>query len=373
MFLALKEMRRAKVRFALLMAAVGLLVFLILFQQSLQNGLITAFVGAVRNQSAPVLVYSVDGRRVIQGSVIGADLEAAVREAVGDGRVGRIGQGTFTVTAADELSEATVLGFEEEGLGSPTTLVSGRLPRSAGEAVASEADAAAGFDIGDVVRVEPGGLELRVVGLARDIQLNVAPTLFVPYATYLDAVRSRNPDAGVPPPNVLAVVPAPGTTPAATVAAVNAASDDLDALTRADAAAKTPGVAQVQQSFQVIFLLYGLVVPLVTGLFFLIVTFQKAPSLTLLRAIGAPAGRLVSALLVQVLLVVGGGLVIGIGLYAPLSVQRIGGITLRFETAAVIGWSIALLVLGTASSAVSARRVVGIDPAAALGGAGVDR
>ena len=40
MFLALKEIRRAKARFGLLMAAVGLLVFLILFQQTLQNGLL---------------------------------------------------------------------------------------------------------------------------------------------------------------------------------------------------------------------------------------------------------------------------------------------------------------------------------------------
>ena len=63
MFLAFKEMSRAKVRFALLIAAIGLLVFLILFQQSLQNGLITAFVGAIRDQTAPVLVYSVDGQR----------------------------------------------------------------------------------------------------------------------------------------------------------------------------------------------------------------------------------------------------------------------------------------------------------------------
>ena len=72
--------------------------------------------------------------------------------------------------------------------------------------------------------------------------------------------------------------------------AINAQSDELDALTRADAADEAPGVAQVRQSFQIIFLLYGLVVPFVTGLFFLIITFQKAGALTLLRAIGAPAG-----------------------------------------------------------------------------------
>mgnify|MGYP006149133343 CR=1 FL=1 len=62
-----------------------------------------------------------------------------------------------------------------------------------------------------------------------------------------------------------------------------ALKDDLDALTKRDAADETPGVSQVRQSFQVIFLLYGLVVPFVTGLFFLILTFQKANALTLLN------------------------------------------------------------------------------------------
>ena len=96
--IAWKEMRRAKVRFGLLIAAIGLLVFLILFQQSLQNGLITSFVGAIEHQSAPVLVYSVDGRRTLQGSVITPELEAAgPRASTASGRAGRIGQGTFTV------------------------------------------------------------------------------------------------------------------------------------------------------------------------------------------------------------------------------------------------------------------------------------
>jgi len=152
---------------------------------------------------------------------------------------------------------------------------------------------------------------------------------------------------------------------------INDRSLELDALTRADAAAETPGVAQVQQSFQLIFLLYGLVVPCVTGLFFLIITFQKANSLTLLRAIGAPATRLVASLLIQVVLMIGAGLVIGIALYFPLTVTGLGGLELRFETGAVIFWSILLLTLGVASSLVAARRVLRIDPIEATTGAGV--
>ena len=379
MFLALKEMARAKVRFALLVAAIALLVFLILFQQSLQNGLITGFIGAIRDQNAPVLVYSVDGQRVVQGSVITPDLEQLVVDAPGVGDVGRIGQGTFTGLPGGnddgETFDTTVLGYElgpdGDGIGAPSTLLDGRLPTTDDEAVVSDADVRLGYGIGEVVTLLPGGKQITVVGVARDVQLNVAPTLFVSYGTYLDAVQSVNPDAGEPLPNVLGVVPADGVSDSEVVESINAQSLELDALTREDAAAETPGVAQVQQSFNIIFLLYGLVVPCVTGLFFLIVTFQKANSLTLLRAIGAPARRLVSSLLIQVVIIVGAGLVLGTLLYYPVSQQNLGGIALRFEIGAVVFWSVLLIVLGVGSSLLAARRVLQIDPIEATTGQGV--
>ena len=90
-------------------------------------------------------------------------------------------------------------------------------------------------------------------------------------------------------------------------------------------------------------------------------------------AIGAPAGRLVRSLIVQVVLILGAGLALGIALYTPLSQQRIGGLPLRFETNAVIFWVVVLLVLGVLSSLLAARRVLRIDPIEATTGAGVGR
>ncbi|MDX2381139.1 MAG: ABC transporter permease [Acidimicrobiia bacterium] len=368
MFLALKEMRRAKARFGLLIVAIGLLVFLILFQQSLQNGLLTSFVGAIRNQSAPVLVYSVDGQRVIQGSIITPEMEQLVDGADGVGDVGRISQRTFTVTAGGDRYDAGIWGYEDEALGAPSSLVEGRYPTTSGEAVGSDADASNGFGVGDTVVVEPGGLEITIVGLAEDVQLSASPTLFVTYDTYVAAIRSVNPDAADPLPNVLGVAPEEGITDGALVESINAESEQLDALTRDDAADETPGVAQVRQSFLLILLLYALVVPCVTGLFFLIVTFQKSDALTLLRAIGAPAGRLVASLLLQALIIIGAGFAIGLLLYTPLSQQQLGGIPLRFETRAVVFWAVLLLVLGVGSSLISARRVLAIDPIEATTG-----
>ncbi len=365
-------MRRALVRFGLLVLAVGLLVFLILTQQALQDGLLTSFVGGIRNQSAPVLVYSVDGQKTLQGSIIPPPLEEAVRTTDGVGRAARIGQSTFTVEGVGEgPSDAAVVGTDQPGLGAPSRLTEGSRPTAAGEAVGSEVD----FSVGDrvtVVAADPTAppVEITVVGLARDVQLNVTPTLFTDLATYEDAVRAANPDATDVLPNALAVEPASGVAVDDLVARIDAASPEADALTRDQAADEAPGVAQVRQSFQVIFLLYGMVVPLVTGLFFLIITLQKSGSLTLLRAMGARGGVLARSLLVQVVVIVGLGLAVGVALYTPLTQVGVGDLALRFDPTAVLVWSALLMVLGVLSALVAVRRVLRIDPLEATTGGG---
>jgi putative ABC transport system permease protein len=374
MFLALREMRRAKARFGLLVAAIALLIFLILFQQALQGGLITSFVGAVRSQSAPVLVFSTDGQRSLQGSVIPPPLEDVVRAVDGIDAAGAIGQGTFTVRVSEaaDTSDAAIIGAVDASLGGIERVDAGRVAEAPGEAVGSASD----FAVGDRVRIVPVGVvggdgpELVVVGLVEDAQLQVSPTLFTSWDDYADAARAANPDATAILPNVLGVRPVESVSPDELAARVNAASDDADALTRDAAADESPGVAQVRQSFQVIFLLYGMVVPLVTGLFFLIVTFQKSASLTLLRAVGVDSSALVRSLLVQVLLVIGAGIALGTLLFAPLSQAEVGSINLRFDTRTVVLWAVLLLSLGVISSLVSARRVLRIDPIEATTGGG---
>ena len=125
-----------------------------------------------------MLVYSVDGLRNLEGSVITPDLEQQIRAVDGVGAAGRIGQGTFSVTADGDVTSAAVIGYEDERLGAPTTLTVGRLPSNADEVVALDSAADEGFGLGDSVTVEPGGLELAVVGQASEIGLQAAPTLF---------------------------------------------------------------------------------------------------------------------------------------------------------------------------------------------------
>jgi putative ABC transport system permease protein len=370
MFLAFHEMKRAKVRFGLLAGAVGLLVFLILFQQALLGGLVNQFIGALKHQSGEVLVYNDQARKNLEGSVILPGQLEQVQAVDGVAAASPLGEATFTVTAGGKERDTVIFGFVLGQPGAPTTLVAGRLPAKADEAVASEKDIADGFDIGDVVQVQPEGGKITVVGLARDINYSVSPVLFVDFPTFEAAKRTRNPDAKEILPSVIAVTPAAGVTAGEVAARINAAVDGVEALTRQQAVDGSPGVSSVRSSFAIILALFYLVVPLVTGLFFLIVTFQKASALTLLRAIGAPASRLVRSLLVQVVVIMLAGSVVAFGLYA-LALQSVKNLGVRVEVMPVVVTSLVVLVLALLTSLVAVRRVLRLDPLSATTGAGV--
>jgi putative ABC transport system permease protein len=367
-------MRRAKVRFGLLAGAVGLLVFLILFQQAVLSGLINQFIGAVKNQSADVLVFNSQARKNLEGSIILPEQLGAIATVEGVAIASPLGEGTFTVIAADEEQDAVLFGYQLGGPGEPTTLIEGRLPAAAGEAVASSRNAADGFDITDTVEVVPntGGAAVKftVVGLAEEINYSVSPVLFVSFDDYENARRAVNPDAASILPSVIAVRVAQGADSRAVAAAITNSVSGTEALTRQQAVDGSPGVASVRQSFSVILLLFYLVVPLVTGLFFLIVTFQKANSLTLLRAIGSPPGPLVRALLVQVVVVVLVGAVLATALFS-LTINATSSLGIRVEPTPIVITTTVVLGLALLTSLAAARRVLRIDPIAATTGAGV--
>lgn len=369
--LAVREMRRAKGRFGLLTGAVGILVFLVVFQQALLDGLVTEFVGAIRNQSADVLVYGADARLNLQGSVVGAGTQARVAAVEGVAGAGPLGVATVTVQAGGELQDATLIGHVLGGPGQPTRLAAGRRPAADGEAVANVGDGDEGFGIGQRVLVQPGGRAIEIVGTAREVAFSVTPTLFTTYATY-EAVRiSTNPDARGVLPSAIAVTVDRGVPPTEVARRITDQVDGVEAADRARAAEEAPGVASVSQSFGVILLLAYVVAVIVIGFFFLILTVQKRATLTLLRAVGVPAGRLVGALAVQVAAVLAGGIAVGTAL-AVLALSSPGsGIDARVEPAALATTALALLVLAAVGCAAAARRIVRLDPAAAtLPGAG---
>lgn len=357
MFIALREIRRSIGRFALLTGAVALLVILLLFFQAVAGSLTLGLTGGIENNSADVLVYSDRARSNPAASFLPQGIGATVAGVDGVARVSEVGR--LAVDADGE--DVVVIGLGDLGFGGPADLAEGRRAEEPGEAVVSTSSLAAGYELGE--RITAAGVELTVVGVADDAAFDVSPTFYVPFTDYtaMVAERSGSPGDVAAPVSWVAVQAADGVDPTGLAADIDA-GPGVAALDRDAAVAALPGVSQVTQSFGILYLLLFIVVTIVTGVFFLILTVQKQRSLVLFRAIGAGRRDVVAPVLIQVLVVVGLGCLIGAAVAALLlnAARDTFGSSLDPRTTAfTVGF---LLVLGILASVGAVRRVLAIDP-----------
>lgn len=369
--LALSELRRTSSRFRLLVAAVAVLSFLVVLQQALLTGLVGQLNGGLRSSDADLYVLGDAADGALPASEVPGDAVGIARAIDGVDDAGSVRFGAATVVVGGREADVSLVGIDPGGPGGPAILTDGRPAEGDTEAVASATDAGVGMRLGATVRIEPRGQPLQIVGLGDNANLNIAPTLYVPTTTFLAIVRDQRPAAmRGPPRSAVAVTLADRADSAVVAGALADAITGAEVLTRAEAAQRFPGVAEVTESFAIVLGLLGIVVALVAGLFFLILTVQKTPTLTLLSAVGVRARTLVAALLIQVVVVVGAGAAIGTAIAAVL----LGSVDFGFDTSldlsAAASSAAAIMTLVLLAALASVRRVLRVDPAAALVGAG---
>jgi putative ABC transport system permease protein len=365
---AVAELKRAWARFVSLTLGAGLLVFVLLFQQLLLAAVLDGLAGAISNQSAPVLVFAREARGALAGSLVTPEQLVTVAAQPGVADAAELGVTAVSFRGPDgaERHNASVIGYQPQRPGAPTGLRTGRLPEAPTEVVASAEDAPGRYHVGDTITVEPGDVQLVVVGLTEGSRYNVSPTLWTPWATYEQLVRLAMPDTPVVLPSVVAVQPAAGTDPTQLVRDLNAVTPEMEALTREDAVANAPGKAAVRLAFLVVMGLGYLVVAVVIGFFFLTLTLQKEPSITLLRAIGARGTYLVRGLLCQVAVVTVGGLGVGALLLAVAVPLVRSNVPVTMEPMAVVTSGASAMAVALVGAVPPIRRVLRTDPFAVV-------
>jgi putative ABC transport system permease protein len=161
-------------------------------------------------------------------------------------------------------------------------------------------------------------------------------------------------------PNLVGVEPAPGVEPAALAARITSSVNGVEALDKGTAVDSLPGVSSIRQSFAIILGLAFVVVMLLTGFFFLILTVQKTASLTLLRAAGASSRFLIGSLLLQVAVVTVGAIAVAVPLTYAAVASFSGDFTATVRPAVVVSTCVAIVVLAVIASIAALRRVAAI-------------
>ena len=351
MFVALRDIRFARGRFALMGAVVTLITMLVVLLYGLTGGLAADASSAISGLPAQDVVFGAPAGAVPEASFSDSSIDAAQltawQTASGVGAVAPLGVAVSRLDAAGTVTSVSVLGVPAALL---PPLLSGRAPVDGQVAVG----AATGIPLGG--RVTVGGRTLTVSAITADRSYGHAPSVWTTEPTWQRI-------SGATGPAALAVSPAG----AADTAALDRTANTRT-VSRSDALGAIDGFSAEQGSLRMIQGFLFVVSALVVGAFFTVWTVQRRPDIAVLKAVGASSGYLVRDALGQALILLLGGALTGAALgLAGGALLSGNGLPFAPGAATVAVPVLAMVLLGLAGAALAVRRITSVDPLTALG------
>lgn len=351
MFVALRDIRFARGRFALMGTVVMLITTLVVFLHGLTGGLAGEASSAVAGLPADRIVFGAPAGATPEVSFSRSTVDdaqaAAWRDAPGVRSAEPFG---VAMTRLAGPTAAVPVGAFGGAAGLLPPPLSGRAPGDGEVAVGERVAREGGLRAGD--RVTLGTRAVTVSGITPDRGHAHAPAVWTTLTTWREATHQRQPTA-------LAV--RGGGRPSGEAARTTKAADRDAALDGIDGYAAEHGTLQLIQGFLLV------VSALVVGAFFTVWTVQRRPDVAVLKAVGASSGYLVRDALAQALAVLLAGTAAGgaAGFCGGWLAARSVPFELGAATAAVP--MAAMVLLGLAGSALAVRRITSVDPLTALG------
>ncbi len=367
MRIALRELRRRPSRFATATVILTLIAILLMFLGGLLDGLLRDSTGAVRAQDGDVIVYSATARDSFFRSRIPPELRREVEGVPGVAEVGGIGVallgGRVPGNGPRDLADLAVFGYElaPTGVGDPPP---------EGQGYADEVLRDEGIRTGTEVLVGPARTPVEVIGFVSDTNFSGQGSLWVSADTWRSVQNANRPDATVGPGVFQAlVVQGDGEAPAVLADRIDTATDGATAsLTVDEAVNALPGVEQQRSVFNQIIGVTIVVAVVVVALFFALLTVERMALYGVLKAIGARSRTLFAGVVVQAVLVtllasaIGATIAVGLDLAIPA-----GAIPFALTPTRVVSSVAFLLLASVVGCSFSLRRVLRVDPAAAIG------
>jgi putative ABC transport system permease protein len=345
-FVALRDIRFARGRFALMGAVVALITTLVVFLYGLTGGLAQAASSAVTQLPADAIVF---------GAPAGGDPTVSFSSSTVTATQAAAWAATPGVTSAQPLGVAMTRLTGPGGAGAVSLFGgSARLlpaPVRDGQVVLS-AEAARRYRAVVGQGVTLGAQRLTVSGIGPDRSYAHAPTVWTTSATWRLITGQRE-------PTVLAITghPAAGAPKVPGTTAVPPAA----ALAGIDGYSAEQGSLQLIQGF-----LFA-VSALVTGAFFTVWTVQRGGDIAVLKAVGASSGYLVRDALAQAFAVLAAGAALGGAFGAAGGALAAASVPFAVGPATVAVPVAVMIALGLAGSALTVRRITSVDPLTALG------
>ena len=374
MFLALRELVFQRSRFVIMGAVIALIAVLMVLLSGLAVGLTNDGVSGLQKMDVTSFAFQKD---VAESSAFSRSTVDPAAVETWQNQPGVAQAAPFGNTLVNARTDQGVeidlalFGVEQGSFIDPSP-AEGQALAGEGQVVISQTAADDGVDIGDVIILQPTGVELEVVGILEGQHtFGHVDIGYVPLKTWQEVAAGMRP-GDVVPAHVYQQLTAIAVQAESGAKLDLAAGDDAagtTSLSREDSYNASPGFTAETSTLQLIQgFLYG-ISALVVGAFFTVLTIQRQPEIAVMRAMGASTGYLLRDSLMQslILLVVSASTGIAIGLAAGAGIATTA-MPFAIEMEPIIGATLLLLLLGMVGAGFAVFRITRVDPLTALGG-----
>ncbi|MGQ3551916.1 ABC transporter permease [Streptomyces rochei] len=359
MFVAWRDLKFAKGRFALMGTVIVLITLLVGLLSGLTAGLGRQNISAITSLPVDKIAFQAPGG--------GQDLsysDSTVTEqqwkewskAPGVESAEPLGITTTRATAGDRSTGVSVFGVEP---GSRLAPDSEGITR--GAVVLSTAAAAdLGVEAGDALVL--AGRHLKVAAVAGDAHLSHTPVMWTSLDTWQKTAPATGTDDG-PSATVIALSTTSEADTAATDRRVGTKTVSTDdSLAAIGSYTSENGSLQLMRGF--LFAISALVI----GAFFTVWTVQRNGDVAVLKALGASTAGLLKDALGQAVVLLVGGTLIGTGTAAALgALMADSAVPFLLTPGTVLIPAAVTILLGALGAALAIRRITSVDPLTALG------
>ncbi len=356
MFVALRDLRFAKGRFALVGLVIGLVALMATLLSGLANGLVDDGISGLRRLPATDLAFQDGAESTFSRSTLRPEALSAF-EGVDGVEASPIGVSFFNARHVDgQTIDMALFGVAPDSFLAVSDEAHESLEGEPG-LILSDRFEAEGIEVGDELTIVGVEETLPVLGFTFSGSYGHVDIAFASLETWQDLHYGPDPDGR-----------------SSSIALRSDGATDLNELAGLDVVVETkeaayqgsPGFAGETQSMSLIQGFLLAISALIVGAFFTVWTVQRTGEIGTLKALGASASYVVKdavgQMTVVLVLATMAGAAVGIGIG-----QFVGGaVPFRLEAVPIFTSMLLLIGLGIAGCFVAVRRITSVDPIVAL-------
>ncbi|WP_342526497.1 ABC transporter permease [Chryseomicrobium sp. FSL W7-1435] len=353
MFLAWNEIKKNKLRFALVIGVLFLVSYLVFFLTGLANGLANLNREAVDKWDGDGIMLTEDSDQSLPQSFLSIEDADEL-----DAETAVLGQLNTIVTTGELKQGVAIFGINEEEFITPD-VSDGELFSGENEVVAADFLQEEGFEIGDTLTLSSSDEELTIVGFTEDARFNAAPVLYTSLDTFQTVRFGEAAQQNADQVNGIVI-----------------RSDDLAALDAPEDFAivdtqtfieNLPGYTE--QKLTLDFMIYFLFIisATIVAIFLYVLTVQKINMFGVMKAQGISNGYLARSVVAQTFILAVVGVVTGYVLTLVTGLFLPNAVPVQFDGVAMAIYGIVLIAVAILGAIFSVLTIVKIDPLKAIG------